>query len=94
MASRKFYTGHMVSDLAVNDMISNMQETADQVEFDRLSDEYRQHMIAALEALDDRLWWEPETGSVNYEDDGSDKPLPDDFESWWTEMTSTWIASK
>lgn len=93
MASRAYYTGSMVSSTVLENMIADMQEDSDQDEFDRLSDNYRQYMITALETLDDRFWWEPETSTVYYEDDGSGKPLPEteDFENWWSETTSAWI---
>jgi hypothetical protein len=92
MASRAFYTGSMVSSTVLEDMIANMQETADQEEFDRMASNYRQYMTNALESLDDRLWWQPETGEIFWEDDGSDKPLPDpdDFEAWWKETTENY----
>lgn len=94
MASRAFYTGSMVSSTVLEDMIANMQETADQEEFDRMASNYRQYMTNALESLDDRLWWQPETGEIFWEDDGSDKPLPytSDFEAWWKETTENWNA--
>ena len=95
MASRQYYCGSIVSDTVLENMIANMQETADQDEFDRLAGNYRQYMISALEALDDRLWWQPETSEVFWEDDGSDRQLPDPdgFESWWNETTQSWIES-
>lgn len=94
MASRTFYRGSMVSSTVLDDMIANMQETADQAEFDRLTSSYRQHMINALESIDDRLWWQPETGEIFWEDDGSGRPLPevDDFEAWWQKTTESWNA--
>ena len=92
MASKRYYIGSMVSDTAIGEMIANMQETADQEEFDRLSSSYRQYMISELNALDDRLWWQPETGEIFWEDDGSGKDLPeaDDFETWWKETSADW----
>ena len=92
MASRTFYSGSMVSRTVLENMIANMQETADQAEFDRMSSSYHQYMTSALKSLDDRLWWQPETGEIFWEDDGSGKPLlnADDFESWWKETTENW----
>ena len=94
MISRAFYTGSMVSDTVLENMIGDIMETADQNEFDRLTSEYRRFMIDKMESLDDRLWWEPETGTVYCQDDGSGKALPDNFESWWEETTSEWISGK
>ena len=94
MISRAFYTGSMVSDTVLENMIGDIMETADQNEFDRLTSEYPPFMIDKMESLDDRLWWEPETGTVYWQDDGSGKALPDNFESWWEETTSEWISGK
>lgn len=93
MTSREYFKGHMVSALALENMIADI---VDSDMFEEACTNYRQHMIAALETLDDRLWWEPETSTVYWQDDGSEKPLPDpdEFQSWWTETTSAWIASK
>lgn len=92
MISRTFYTGSMVSDTALEEMVNNIMETSDQDEFDRLTSEYRQHMTCKMESLDDRLWWEPETGTIYWQDDGSGKKLPENFESWWEETTNAWAS--
>ena len=92
MASRQYYVGSMVSDTAIDEMIANMQETADQDEFDNMKSSYSKHMIEKLKELDDRLWWQPETGEIFWEDDGLGKDLPDPdcFEDWWKETTAEW----
>lgn len=91
--TRNYYTGSMVSVTALEDMISNMVESGtSQADYERLTDSYRQHMISALESLDDRLWWQPETSEIFWEDNGSENPLPEiDFESWWNQTTTDWV---
>lgn len=94
MANRIYYAGSMVSSTALENMISNMIESeTPEAEYERLVDSYRQHMIGALEALDSRLWWQPETGEIFFEDDGSGDPAPDadDFSDWWNSTTQSWI---
>lgn len=91
--TRNYYTGSMVSTAALEDMISSMVESGtSQADYERLTDSYRQHMISALEFLDDRLWWQPETSEIFWEDDGSENPLPEiDFEGWWNQTTTDWV---
>lgn len=94
MASKIFYTSSMVSSTALENMISNLVDSgAPEAEYDRLVDSYRQHMISALEALDSRLWWQPETCEIFLDDDGSGDPAPDadDFSDWWNSTTQSWI---
>lgn len=94
MASRIFYTGSMVSSTALENMISNLVESGtSEADYEKLVDSYRQHMISALEVLDSRLWWQPETGEIFFEDDDSGDPAPDadDFSDWWNSTTQSWI---
>ena len=92
MASRTFYRSSIVGDTTINDMISNLVD--EDHDFDSLLDSYRQHMINSMEFLDDRLWWQSETSEIFWEDDGSEKPLPEiDFDDWWSKNTESWICS-
>ena len=96
MTNRVYCTAAMLGTAAIDEMInSTFETTPTQEEFESRSASYRAHMIAALEDLDDRFWWEPETSTLYWQDDGSDAPLPDPytFEDWWQETTSAWIAS-
>lgn len=92
MTSRNYYTGAMVSETVLQDMIANMLETADDELAEKMEGSYRKYMTEKLEALDDRLWWQPETGEVFWQDDGSGKELPDpdEFEEWWSETSAGW----
>lgn len=94
MTSRLYYRGSMVSSTVLEDMIANQMETADDELFEKLTESYRAYMTEQLEQLDDRLWWQPETSEVFWQDDGSGKELPDpdEFEDWWEETTEGWQA--
>lgn len=56
-------------------------------------DALRAYIIEQMEALDDRLWWQPETSEIFLEDDGSERPLlsESDFDDWWNDTISAAI---
>ena len=92
MTSRLYYRGSMVSSTALENMIHDMMDSADDEMFDHLCSDYRQYMTGELQALDSRLWWQPETSEIFWQDDesGNELPDPDDFAEWWQETTSNW----
>ena len=89
MSSRLYYRGALVSSTALENMISNLADNDN--DFESLTDSYRQYMTVALESLDNRLWWQPETGEIFCEGETTNRP--DDFESWWNETTTNWVNS-
>lgn len=67
-------------------------------EADALKSKFYSQLHSAIEALDDRLWWQPETSEVFYEDDESGRELPfendnDGFIQWFNEAVSDALAS-
>lgn len=95
MASRLFYRGSVVGDAEISNMIENILDGSDDTMYNYLAASYSHYMDNALERLDNRLWWQPETSEVFWENDGSEKPLPDiDFEEWWNETSRTWFDSE
>lgn len=56
-------------------------------------DALRAYIIEQMEALDDRLWWQPETSEIFWEDDGSKRVLlsESDFDDWWNDTISAAI---
>lgn len=100
MASKLYFRGASVGTASIDMMLNDMfyDETPTEEAFRNLSRSYHEYMHAALDTLDDRLWWQPETSEIFYEDDGSDRPLPfeeddGDFETWWNETTERWMNS-
>ena len=99
MASRVYFRGTEVGEVmaieAVLAYVNGSDYTDEQTE--KAISAYRSKMHDALTALDDRLWWQPETGEVFWEDDGSGKPLPyaddpDGFIDWWNETAGRILA--
>jgi len=91
MTSKLFYRGHMVSEIAYNNMINDMMETADDALYERLESSFLKYMNEHLEQYDSRLWWQPETSEVFWDDYGTgEMPDEDGFEDWWKETVSDW----
>ena len=88
MTSRLFYRGSKVGDTVIDDMIANLVD--DDHDYETMRQNYVDFMIGEMEKLDDRLWWQPETSEIFYQDDETGKPLPEDFESWWDETNEKW----
>lgn len=89
MASKLFIRGYKFGDSALYESTVGTWDftpTDDQVT--AFTSALHQFLIARLENLDDRLWWQPETSEIFYEDVEQEKPLPDEFEfeSWWSEQ--------
>lgn len=96
MASRLFYRGSCVgTDVEI--MVANQVD--DEHSYDSLMESFRSFMTEELEKLDSRLWWQPETSEVFWEDDGSGNPLPekfdcyDCFEDWWENKCDAWFST-
>ena len=95
MASRVYYRGHEVGEVSVNEAVlayTNGSDFTDDQITESISS-VREKIHEALESLDNRLWWQPETSEVFWEDDGSGRHLPFDndpesFIEWWNETIS------
>lgn len=84
MALREFYRGYKVGSDYINNTLGDMDENTVSDFFERV------HIT--LQELDDRLFWQPETSEIFYEDVETEKPLPfgfNEFEflEWWEEKT-------
>ena len=91
MASKLFERGsYLGSDYLYECTIGTWDFTPTEQQAEQYLSALRRFMVDSLEALDDRLWWQPETSEIYWEDDGSDRDEPDDsgFDSWWDEKIS------
>lgn len=96
MASRLYYRGSEVGDIIINESVlgwTNDSNCTDQ-EIEEMFSNLRTALTANLEELDDRLWWQPETSEIFYEDIDPEKPLPfkndtAGFLAWWYEQIHT-----
>lgn len=89
MASELFVRGSQYGiDEIYQNTVGAWPFTPENGEDTRYIDALRAYMIAAIEAYDDRLWWQPETSEIFWEDDGSDAEEPDDtdFGTWWEDQ--------
>lgn len=92
MASKLFYRGSEVGDTALDNMLMDWMDGASEEEQVTIRSNFYSKMHDAIQALDNRLWWQPETSEIFYEDN-SDRPLPfdedgDGFREWWDETTT------
>lgn len=95
MANRLFYRGSEVGEVAINETILSFVNECDYTDeqINELTSNFRMEIRNALEELDSRLWWQPETSEIFCEDDESGKPIPfnDDpngFAEWFSETVS------
>ena len=100
MASRVYYRGHEVGETSINETVLAYTNGADFTddEITNAISSVRTRLHESLESLDDRLWWQPETSEVFWEDDGSGRPLPFDedpesFLEWWSESITKALDS-
>lgn len=84
MALKLFYRGYKVGSDYINNSLGDMDENAVSSFYERTH--------TALQELDDRLFWQPETSEVFYEDVEQEKELPfdqdgEEFIEWFEETT-------
>ena len=91
MASRQFVIGSQYgNDYLYQITVGTWDFTPTEQQAESYMESLRAFISGRLDRLDDRLWWQPETGEIFWEDDGSGKQLPDeyDFSSWWDDVLS------
>lgn len=91
MASRQFVIGSQYgNDYLYQITVGTWDFTPTQQQVESYMESLRAFILGRLVRLDDRLWWQPETGEIFWEDNGSGKQLPDedDFGSWWDDVLS------
>ena len=91
MSSRLFTRGSCYGDAEIyQNTVGAWPFSPENGEDERYLDALYNHLNRALEAYDSRLWWQPETSEIFWEDDGSGRDEPDDygFSSWWEEQIS------
>jgi hypothetical protein len=95
MASKLFARGSMYGETELYECtVGQWDFTPTNVQVDRFISDMYAYLIERLEKLDDRLWWQPETSEIFYEDDEPEKPLPDesDSNSWWSEQINDFLG--
>ena len=90
MASRLFIRFSKYGDAEIyQNTVGAWPFTPENGEDTRYLSSLRAYMNKALESYDDRLWWQPETSEIFWEDDGTrDEPDDSGFDSWWDEKIS------
>jgi len=94
MASRLFTRGSQYGNTELYEItVGQWDFTPTEEQTDKFMSDMRRYLIDRLDDLDDRLWWQPETSEIFYEDDTPEKPLPDesDFDSWWSDTISEFL---
>lgn len=95
MASRLFARGSQYGNESLYECtVGQWDFTPTKQQADMNVSALRLYMIARLDELDDRLWWQPETSEIFYEDIEPGKNLPDecDFPAWFDEQVSDFLA--
>ena len=94
MTSRLFERGsYLSSDYLYECTVGTWDFTPTKEQEEKYLSDLRRFLIDALESCDDRLWWQPETSEIFWEDDGRDEPDNSDFASWWEEKISEFIGA-
>lgn len=83
MASRVIYKGAQVSTEAIEDAVYSWIGMGTELDADEMIDALKGKLNDALTALDDRLWWQPESDEICIDEDGSDRPTPEFDVTWW-----------
>ncbi len=80
---KRAYVGHEVGEEAIEEAVLDWCNMAPEIDTDDAIDHVMTRLRDAVEEHDSRLYWEPETSTLWWEDVGDGRPAPEFDPEWW-----------